>query len=500
VNVCRPVLDHPEDQLALVDRDGSWTWGELRAAAAAWAAVLAAAGVGPGDRVALVAPASRQLVARYLAILALGAVAAPLNPTSPATELARELDLLRPALVVADPLTQSEVDQARRLARAAVAALAPDAVPAGAAAVGTAPLVVADRARSDPALVLMTSGTASLPKPAVLAHGNLLANLDQLQAVPGVRPGPQDVLVVPVPLCHVLGLNVGLGLGLASGRPVVVAERLDPEELAAWVLAQRATMVVAVPTVFVDWLAEGPGRADRLAALRCLRLAVAGGAALPPGLAEIAHHELGLSLHQGYGLTEASPAVATTVGCEVLRPGSSGRPLPGVALKVVEAEGTPVEEGDPGEIWVRGPNVFAGYLDDPRATAAVLGPDGWLRTGDLGVLDEEGELWVVDRRKDLVVVSGFNVAPAEVEAVLAGAPGVAAVAVVGVPDPRTGEAVAAAVVPVDPTQPPDPEALRAYCASHLARYKCPTVVRVVPDLPRSASGELQRHVVAASFA
>ncbi|MFC0083136.1 AMP-binding protein, partial [Aciditerrimonas ferrireducens] len=121
MNVCRPVLDHPEDQLALVDRDGSWTWGELRAAAAAWAEVLAAAGVGPGERVALVAPASRQLVARYLAILALGAVAAPLNPTSPATELARELDLLRPALVVADPLTQSEVDQARRLARAAVA-------------------------------------------------------------------------------------------------------------------------------------------------------------------------------------------------------------------------------------------------------------------------------------------------------------------------------------------------------------------------------------------
>jgi len=500
-NLAGLILAHPEDQLALVDREGSWTWGAVRRAAAGWAAVLQRAGVGPGDRVVLCAPASARLVVWYLAVLATGAVAAPLNPTSPASELARELDLVRPALALTEGAAGDELRAGVARAEVAPGLLGPDTGPAlsnDACENGRA-LEVVPRGAADPALVLLTSGTAGPPRPAVLSHGNLQANLAQLQALAPARPGPSDVLLVPVPLCHVLGINVGLGLGLASGRPVVVAERLDADELARWAERTSATMLIGVPTVFADWVAAGPGRAERLAALGGLRLAVAGGAPLAPALAAEVREASGLVLHQGYGLTEAGPAVATTVGVLDPRPGSSGWPLPGVEVQVVDADGDLALAGDPGEIWVRGPNVFQGYLDDPVATAAVLGPEGWLHTGDLGVLDETGELFVVDRRKDLVVVSGFNVAPAEVEAVLGAAPGVAEVAVVGVPDPRTGEAVAAAVVPADPSRPPDPEELRRFSAQHLARYKCPVRIRLVPGLPRSASGEVRRAEVAAAL-
>jgi long-chain acyl-CoA synthetase len=199
----------------------------------------------------------------------------------------------------------------------------------------------------------------------------------------------------------------------------------------------------------------------------------------------------GVEVHQGYGLTEASPVVTTTAVHERPRPGSIGPPLPGVEVRLVDPDGHDALEGDAGEIWVRGPNVFAGYWDDPEATARVLTPDGWLRTGDIAAVDADGWLTLVDRAKDVVIVSGFNVYPGEVEEALAGHPDVADVAAAGEPDARTGETVVAYVVPREGCAP-DPVELLRHAGRRLARYKLPSRIEFVPELPRSATGKVLR--------
>ncbi len=203
----------------------------------------------------------------------------------------------------------------------------------------------------------------------------------------------------------------------------------------------------------------------------------------------------GVVIREGYGLTEASPVVTTSVGIEARR-GSVGKALDGVEVRLVDGEGDDVLDGDPGEIWVRGANVFAGYWEDAEATARVLTPDGWLRTGDIAVTDDDGYLYVVDRAKDLIIVSGFNVYPAEVEQVIAEAPGVAEVGVVGVPNAATGEAVRAYVVSTpDGVDRVNEDAIVAWCRQHLARYKCPGSVLVVDELPKGLTGKVLRRAL-----
>lgn len=221
-----------------------------------------------------------------------------------------------------------------------------------------------------------------------------------------------------------------------------------------------------------------------------VRLAFSGAANLPESAAQRLRQRFGLEVAEGYGLTEASPVVTTATGTDA-RAGSVGVVLDGIELRVVDADGHDALVGDTGEIWLRGANVFAGYVDDPDATARVLTDDGWLRTGDIGYCDDDGYLYLVDRAKDLIIVSGFNVFPAEVEEVLATAPGVADVGVVGVPHPHTGEAVKAFVVAA-PGADLDEESLIDFCRDHIARYKCPSKVLIVDELPRNASGKLIR--------
>ncbi|MHB1912806.1 MAG: AMP-binding enzyme, partial [Acidimicrobiales bacterium] len=202
----------------------------------------------------------------------------------------------------------------------------------------------------------------------------------------------------------------------------------------------------------------------------------------------------GLPLWQGYGLTEASPVVTSSVIGGVAKPGSVGVPVPGVEVRIIDEDGEDAFVGDSGELWVHGPNVFGGYWEDAAATAGVLSEDGWLRTGDVAVADDDGYLYLVDRSKDLIIVSGFNVFPAEVEDALGESPDVADVAVVGVADPETGEAVEAFVVPVS-GRTPEADSLREWCQGRLARYKCPARVHIVDSLPRGMGGKLLRRAL-----
>ena len=349
------------------------------------------------------------------------------------------------------------------------------------------------RQESDLALLLFTSGTAGEPKAAMLSHGNLVGNLRQVLGIPEIFRA-DDVGLVALPLFHVFGLNVALGLSLATGAALVLDARFDATASLHQVRDLGVTTLLGVPTMFAAWADVPGGQGNGPSPLAGVRRAISGAAALDPDVAARFERRYGLAIWQGYGLTEASPAVSTSLGTGRNKPGSVGRPLPGVEVKLVDEEEQHVLDGDPGEIWVRGANVFAGYWRDPTATSKVLTDDGWLRTGDIGVIGEEGDLFVVDRSKDLVIVSGFNVFPGEVERVVASVPGVAEVVVIGRPDASTGEAVEAVIVAAPSTAVTE-ELVRAYCAANLTRYKCPTSIRFVTELPHGLAGKALRRAL-----
>ena len=439
---------HPGEAIALVDQGVPTTYGELADEVARVRGGLLGLGLQVGDRVALVCENNRQFVVGYLAIVGAGCVAVPLNPESPPVEVNHQRTTTGTTITVG-------ADDIVRLSR-------------------SAPAPMVDRDDGDLAVLAFTAGTAGAPRAAMLTHGNLRTNIRQAQAVPGRAVVADDVCLAVVPLFHIFGLNVVLGLSLSAGASVVLVDRFEPHATLDVVRRQRCTVVAGAPPMWAAWAAID---ADA-SAFASVRLALSGAAPLPAGVADAMRERFGVELEEGYGLTEASPVVT-----------AFGRPVPGVAVRLVDPDGDDVPLGDPGEVWVRGPNVFAGYWHDPDATGAVLTADGWLRTGDVGIATDDGELRLVDRIKDLVIVSGFNVFPAEVEAALARHPAVAAACVVGVPDGHTGEAVKAFVVSRAPIEA---DALRAFCGERLARYKCPTDIAFVDELPSSPAGKVLR--------
>ena len=444
----------------------------------------------PGDRVVIVAGNEAAFVAAYLGTLAAGAVAVPLNVGSPSHELARELDAVEPVLALT---SSANADLARRgVAQRATAipvVVVDDITTAGAL------LEPVPKDATDLAVLLFTAGTAGAPKPAMLKHGSLLANIEQMQSHPGLRVTADDVALGVLPLFHVYGLNVALGLALHAGASVSLVGHFHPVETLARVRDDGVTVVAGVPAIYDAWLGLDDAAAPR-ESFRTVRLCVSGATTLTPQTAAAMHERFGVVVHDGYGLTEASPVVTTTAVAAEPRPGSIGPPLPGVEVRLLDRDGNAVLEGDPGELVVRGANVFAGYWNDAATTKAVL-VDGWLHTGDIAVADTDGWLTLVDRAKDVVIVSGFNVFPGEVEEALRSHRDVEDVAVIGEPHPRTGEAVVAYVVP-RAGQIPDPVELLRHAGRRLARYKLPTRVEVVDALPRTLAGKLVRRALSAS--
>jgi len=502
VNLAGVIDGHADDGVALVDQSGrSVSYGELRARVAGLRGGLAGLGVVPGDRVAIISANNPSFVTAYLAVLGIGAVAVPLNPLSPAPELQRELNDIGARVAVAGPVGAKAM---ARLDRSATPGL-DHVIAAGGDRGGRVdgalslddlqqadPVPPVDRRPEDLALLIFTSGTAGAPRAAMLSHRNLLANIDQIRARDKDET-PADVVLGALPMFHIYGLNVVLGVSLAVGSSLVLVDRFDPHSALDTVRHQGVTVIPGVPTMWSAW-ASLPGATRE--GFATVRLASSGAAPLDPTVRRTVRDRFGVNVVEGYGLTEASPVVTTGLG--VTAPdGSIGVPVPDLQLRLMDGTGDDVLIGDPGEVWVRGPNVFAGYWNDPAATESALTADGWLRTGDVGVVDDDGFLYLVDRAKDLIIVSGFNVFPAEVEEVLDAHPAVAEAAVVGVPHPHSGEAVTAYVVPAAGANggagaEPDEEELVAWCARHLARYKCPVKITFVDELPHSLTGKIVR--------
>ncbi len=492
MNLAQIIEDHDAGSTALISRGLVTTYGQLRDQVGAVRGGLRDLGVGPDDRVALLCGNNWYFVVGYLAILGLGAVAVPLNPTSPGRAVERELRTVGAKGVVVGPAGRScmaEVDRAVVPVVVSCPGVELDDAVSLEDLLTSEPVPAVDREADDLAALMFTSGTAGRPRAAMLTHENLLINIAQAQAHEGREQTGADIVFGVLPFFHIFGLNVVLGVTLKLGGTILLVERFDPST-AIDAMGKHGVTVLSGPPTLWSALASLPGVGpDDMASIR---LAVSGAAKLPNETAELVRERLGIELREGYGLTECSPIVATATGTDAPI-GSIGVPVPGLEVRLVDTDGTDVLIGDTGELWVRGPNVFAGYLDDPEATARALTEDGWLRTGDLGLVDDHGFLYIVDRLKDLIIVSGFNVYPAEVEEVLVEHPQIDSVAVVGVPHPHTGEAVKAYVVQGDGAIEEDD--VIAFAAQYLPSYKCPSKVVFVDEIPRGLGGKVLRRAL-----
>ena len=471
MNLASIIEPHDVDALALVDGDDKITYGELRERVAALRAALAAHDIGPDSRVAMVAGNEPAFVVGALATLGLGGIVAPVLATSPLPELQGKLAAVAPSLVLAGEAGAwlAEDPSVIDVPLLDMASVEPS---------GSPPPIV-DRADDDLALLMLTSGVSSDAKVAMLSHGNLGWVQGVLTEGDDARLDGTDVVLGVLPFVHIYGLNVSLLPTLRIGGTVVLQRRFDPVRSLEVIREHQVTLVAGAPPMWQRW-AEADAPPDAFASVR---YAGSGAASLPAETFAAIEEKYGIQIAEGYGLTETSPVVTSSRGIEI-RPTSVGRPISSVEVVLVEDDGTPVDVGDRGEIVIRGPGVFKGYLNAPDLTAAVLTEDGWLWTGDMGVFDDDGYLYIVDRIKDVIIVSGFNVYPAEVESVVRDHPDVGGAVVVGRPHDETGETVVAYV-----QGDVDPEDLAAFVEARLSRYKCPTDYRLVDELPVAATGK-----------
>ena len=494
MNLSSVIEGHDPESVAIISRGRPTTYGSLTGQVASMRGALAAEGVGKGDVVALLCGNSRYFVVTYFAALGLGAIVTPLNPTSPAPELEGEFLQVHPVVAVVEPAAWAAwaaMSQESRRSVRVVVSTEGHAIEGARTIddmVGHAPAPAIDVDGDHPAVYMFTSGTAGSPKVAVLTHRNLLSNIDQASV--SERMTADDVIFGVLPLFHIFGLNVMLGASLSRGATVVLIQRFDPMTAIETIRERSITVIPGSPSLWSTFAQMDGLAADTFATVT---MAMSGAAKLPEQVARTLADRFGLHIAEGYGLTEAAPVVTSSVGEEWI-PGSIGRAIKDIEVRLVDENGEDALVGDAGEIWVRGPNVFAGYLNNPEATARVLTEDGWLRTGDIAVIDDNGHFYIVDRAKDLIIVSGFNVYPAEVESVLATHPDIAEVTVVGTPHPHTGEAVRAYVV-VRPGVHLDEDAVVDFTRGKLARYKCPSKVLFVDQLPRNAVGKVQRYAL-----
>ena len=476
---------HP-DATCIVAGDASYTWLDIDRAVDSFAAGLVQRGLHAGDRVAILLGNCVEFVIAYYGAARAGLVSVPLNPAYTSAEVAVLLADSGARMLIVQPSTEQVGEESSAAlpgcevvstASAEWAEISRSGEGAVLAEVATSPDVLA--------LLLFTAGTSGRPKGAMLTHGALRANIELLLTLtdpPAVAD--DDVVLVVLPMFHVYGLNTALGLAVAAGATCVLSDRFDPVESLQLITRWGVTTIAGAPAMYQAWCAT-PGLREAMSTVRMLS---SGGSPLPVRVFESFAELTGLRIYEGYGMTETAPVVATTLVSGSPKAGSVGRPLPGLDVRLADEDGTEVDEGDPGEVWVRGPSVFRGYWPD-----AAGGPDadGWFRSGDVAYADEDGDLHLVDRRREVILVNGFNVYPREIELAIDDLDGVAEAAVVGVPDDVTGEAVTALVV-ARRGAILTPEQIAAHCATRLARFKCPTTIRVVDALPHSATGKVAK--------
>ena len=479
------------------------------------ATALAGFGIMKGDRVGIMLPNCPQYIISAFAVLRHGAIVVNINPTYTAREVLAvatdsglrfliTLDALAPLALGVRDQTSLERIIITSLAEYAAAASAPPHVNgtvslADLLDAGHAPEVVRVAIESDDLAVLQyTGGTTGTPKGAMLTHGNIFANLVQTEAFMrrSRERGVERYLLV-IPYFHIYAFTVGMMCGIWEGALQVLIPRYDVELVLAAIRDYRPTSFPAVPTVFVSLLNHPRVKEFGLEKVRTFN---SGGAPCPLEVIERFERTIGRPLSEGYGLSETSPVTHTTPQLAVRKPGTVGIPLPDTDMKVVDLDTGTIElpVGEAGELCISGPQVMKGYWHQRDETERALRPDAggriWFHTGDIARVDEDGFTSIVQRKKDLIIVDGFNVYPSEVETVLYMHPAVRLVAVIGVPDSYHGEVVRACVVLREGASA-TPAELTAYCESELAPYKVPGRIELRNDLPMSAVGKILYRVL-----
>jgi len=522
----RAVADHG-DRIAVDFLGATTTYRTLADEVAKGAAALVALGVQPGDRVAIALPNCTQHLAAFYAVLRIGAVVVEHNPTYSADELAHQLadsgatvalvwtkavpavleardrtalrhvvavDLAHDLPLISRLALRLPVAKARRTA-AAMRGPVPADVPLWHRLVRAANPLPAEHpqpASSDVALLQYTGGTTGTPKAAVLTHRNLVVNAEQGHLWTKHRRGKETVYGV-LPFFHAFGLTLCLSYSMRIAATLVVLPSFDPALVLAAQRRRPGTFIPAVPPM-LDRLVTAAEAAG--VSLRSFTRAISGAMALPAATAQRWEEATGGLVVEGYGMTETSPVALGNPFDATRRPGALGVPFPGTEVRVVSQSDVTVDvpPGEPGELLVRGPQVFTGYWNRPDETAEQLVADGWLRTGDVVRVDDDGFVLLVDRIKEMIVTGGFKVYPSQVEDHLRTMPGIQDVAVVGVPGGVMGESVVAALVLRD-GHDVDLAAVREWCGRKVARYAVPRRIVVLPDLPRSQVGKVLRRVV-----
>ncbi|MCQ4160030.1 AMP-binding protein [Roseomonas sp. GC11] len=465
-------------------------YGEAGRAVAALARRIAALAA-PGEAVALLLPNGIAFYLGYLAALRALTPPALLNPLYPAPQLEPLLREVTPRVILCTAATRPLVEMlAARLGEPAILCLEEGALTATAlAAEPPAPWARRPVEQGDIAALMLTGGTTGLPKAVEHSHGRLAAALRRFEYNWPTRR--DDEIWLPIaPFTHIYGFLQGVLAPLSARAEIIIPERFKPEHIVELLARHRVTVFGGgPPAIYAGVLAAAnlPG-----ADLSALRVCPAGGAPMPVDLLERWRATTGLDIHEGYGMTEMAPISGITALSGV-RPGSVGRALPGNEIRIVDVEtGRRVlPAGARGEVCIRGPHLMAGYRNRPDETAEVL-RDGFLHTGDVGHLDEEGFLFITDRKKDVVLVKGFNVYPREVEEVLYTHPGIAAAGVVGVPDARSGGERVIAYVVARPGVELSEAALAGFVGERLVGYKCPGEFRIVEALPMTGVQKLDR--------
>jgi acyl-CoA synthetase (AMP-forming)/AMP-acid ligase II len=468
------------DKPALIDgaSGATTTYAELAQRVRATAAGLAAEGIGPGDAVGLLAPNGPDWPVAYHAVIALGGIVSSINPLLTPDDVAKQLRSAgAKAVIASEPLLAT-------VAGAGPKALALESLPT---ADGDAGPTDVDPA-ADLAVLPFSSGTTGVSKGVMLTHRNLVANMEQIRSVH--RIGGDDVLIGVLPFFHIYGQVVVLNLGLSQGATIVTMPRFNMGGFLNLLERHRVTRAHIAPPVVLG-LAKVPGVEGRDLALKVV---ISGAAPLDAETAERAGERIGAPIRQGYGMTEASPVthIAHDEGLEAQDPGAIGPLVSSTEGRLVDP-GSGEDADGAGELWIRGPQVMRGYLGDEEATAATLTGDGWLRTGDVASVDEHGVFRIVDRVKELIKYKGYQVPPAELEALLIGHPKVADAAVIPVPDEAGGEAPKACVVAAGDEL--DADELMAWVAERVAPYKRIRAVEVVDEIPKSPSGKILRRLL-----
>jgi long-chain acyl-CoA synthetase len=473
------------------------SYAELWEQTRRYAAVLADRGVGPGDTVAMLMPNVPDFPRVYFAALSLGAVVVPVHALLVGREIAYVLaDSGAKVLVAAAPLLEQGAAGAAEAGVPVLAVMGGDGADRLdlAAADATPIATYVPRRPEDPAVILYTSGTTGAPKGAMLTHLNMTMNAI-VSATSVLALTADDVMLGCLPLFHSFGQTVVMNAGFFTGATVVLMPRFDPAGALDLLVTEAVTVFAGVPTMYIGLLAAARADDRRPA----LRICASGGSSIPVAVIDKFTEVFGVEIYEGYGLSETSPVATFNQAVFGRKPGTVGRGIWGcdAAIAAAEVEGR-IEllgPGEIGEVVLRGHNIFSSYLNNPEATEAVL-VDNWFHTGDLGTVDEDGFISIVDRKKDMILRGGFNVYPREVEEVLAGHPGIAQVAVVGFPDDVHGEEICAVVVRSPEGADLDGPGLIEWCKGRLGRYKYPRRVEFADTLPLGPSGKvLKREIV-----